>query len=536
MKRLLSIALITLAAMSAASCAPEEKQESSGADINANFDFTLRVSEVGYDYAKINVQHNGPEDATWYGFLTENTGKTDISLISEKYAELFEKGEISGLRNTKNRTITLDELEATTKYKYVVFAISEDLQLYNNVDAESVTFTTGANPYVLTLTEDWTVSRKAERMDNQEVISIESASSSLYVWDYVTKEFVDNFNQMYPEGLDIIIDDQYMATLDAFQTYIINQIGTIQYWVIEQKESIRNYTYEYDGTNAENNVYTMPRLASGDYYFLAFGMNSDGSHTQTYSVSDLITIEEEASTPEYEAWFGTYEFSGKALWIFEDDEETGMKEGDEKDMRYNITIEQLDNNFLYLIKGWECGPDVNMDIEEEVWEVDKEDGGYIGFIGYYNDGKLEFRETTVTTFSEGESTIGFGMCGYAYNETSEAYSPVILEETPMAEALPFETGSDVTTMNGLEFSFPTETGTLDLKYEMMGYVFYDYYSLMPASIFNMPMKFPITITKGEETPADTDMAVKQGFLRKMKTGPVSIEADRRTRPMTYGRR
>lgn len=524
MKRLLGLTFITLAAVFAASCTPEEKQENNGADVNANFDFTLRVTEIGSDYAKVNIQHNGPEDATWYGFLTEDTKKTDISLISEKYSELLKKGEISGLRNTKNRTITLDDLESTTEYKYVVFAISEDLQLYSNVDPESVTFTTVANPYVMTQTEEWAVSRSDERLDNQEVISIESTSSSLYVWDYVTKEFVDNFNQMYPNGLDIIIEDQYMATLNAFETYIINQISSIQYWVIEQNESIRNYTYEYDAANAENNVYTMPRLASGQYYLLAFGMNSDGSHTQTYSVSDLVTIEEEASTPEYEAWFGTYEFAGKAVWIFEDDEEKGMKTGDEEDMRYNITIEQLDNNFLYLIKGWECGPDVNMDIEEEVWEVDKEDGGYIGFIGYYNDGKLELRETTITTFSEGESTIGFGMCGYAYNETADAHSPVILEDTPMAEALPFEAGSDVTTLNGLEFSFPAETGTLDLKYDMMGYVFYDYYSLMPTSIFNMPMKFPITITKGKDTPAGTDMTVKEGLLRKMKT-----------RPVTYGR-
>ena len=536
MKRILNIASVILAAVIAASCEPAP-QTGGDEDLNATFSFTLKVSEVGSDYAKINVRHDGPESVSWYGFVTEDTQKSDVKLITEKYTEFLAKGEVKGLRTTNNRTVEISGLETDKEYKYVVFAITADAKLYNNANSKSVVFMTGSNPYELVQTDEWTITRSNERLDNQEVVSISSTSSSLFVWDYVTKEYVDNFNANYPNGFDVVIDDQLLATLDAFQTYIINQIATIQYWVVEMGESINNYTYAYDSANPDNNVYTMPRLATGEYYFVAFGMNSDGSHTLTYSVSDLVTIEEEASTPEYEAWFGSYSFSGKGFWIFEDNAEKGMKYGDEKDVTYDITIEKLDNNFLYLIKGWECGESADMDIETEVFGMNKEDGDYLAFIGYYDAGKLEIREISMTTFAQSSTYYSFGLCGYAYNEQAESYAPVILEETPMAVAEPIAAGQTSTTLNGLETSFVTDSGVLNLTYDMMGYVLYNYETLQPAAIYNMPVKFPITITalSGEAAAAST-MAERKSVLGRMKTGSITIEADKTARPTTYSRR
>ena len=534
MKRILYITGIIAAAFMAFSC---EKTPQDGGDdtLNGSFSFTLKVSEVGADYAKINVRHNGPEDVSWYGFITDEVTKSDAKLITEKYNEFLKAGQVKGLKTTKNRTITVDGLESDKKYKYVVFAITSDVKLYNNVDAKSATFTTGVNPYVLTQTDEWKMTRSSQRIDNMEIVSIESTSSSLFVWTYITKEYVESFNKMYPNGLDIEVEGQYMATLDAFQTYIINQIATIQYYV-SQGEKLTDFTYSYDRSNPDNNVYQMPRLASGDYYFVAFGFEPDGSHTQTYSVSELVTIEEEASTPGYEAWFGNYTFSGKGFWLFKDDEEMGMKYGDEKDVTYNISIEQLDNNFMYLIKGWECGDDILMDIETEVFEMNKEDGEYLAFIGFYNGGNLEIREITLTNFSDDNATYGFGLCGYAYNEQADAYAPVILEDTPMAMAEPISAGATSTTLNGLNFSFPTATGALDIKYEMMGYLLYDYETLSPINLFNMPVKFPITIEKANSTAASTSASVKQGVMRNLKKSPIGIEPDKNNRPVTYSRR
>lgn len=530
MKKLFYLASIIVAAALAISC---EKEPQGGDDItSSSFTFSLRVTEVGADYAKISVKHDGPEDATWYGFVAEDKKSTQ-DLIMEKYTEFMTTGTVKGLRTSKNRTVTIDGLESATKYKYIVFAITEDAKLYNNVESKAVTFTTGVNPYVLTQTDEWTITRLSERLDNMEVISIESKNESpLYVWDYVSKEWVDNFNKTYPNGFDVQEEEggPVLATLDAFQLYIIQQIATIQYYV-SNGDPITNYTYAYDSAVPGNNVYQMPRISSGEYYFLAFGFHHNGSHTQTYSVSDVVVIEEEASTPEYEAWIGNYTFSGKGQWIFEDNAEVGMKFGDEKDVTYNITIEHLDNNFMYLIKGWECGEgELITDIETEFFQLDKAAGDYLGFIGYYNNGKLELQESSIV--NDGPNV--FGMCGYA--KDGENISPVMLEGSAMASAMPIAQGASSTELIGLDLIF---NGQKLSTYSMMGYIYYDYETYQPVAIPNMPLKFPITIVK--EAPAASAAfgykAMNQDVIRKMKTAvPFSVEPNKNVRPNVYSRR
>lgn len=540
MKKIFYIASIIVAAALAFSC---EKAPQGGDDItSASFTFSVKVSEIGADYAKINVKHDGPEDATWYGFIAEDKKSTN-DLIMEKYTEFVTSGTVKGLRTSKNRTVTVDGLESATKYKYIVFAITEDAKLYTNVESKAVTFTTGVNPYVLTQTDEWTITRRTERENNMEMINVDSTNESpLYVWDYVSKEWVDNFNTTYPDGFDVMEEEggPVLATLDAFQLYIIQQIATIQYYVASGDYAVTDLTYAYDTADPNKNTFMIPRVSSGDYYFVAFGFNHDGSHTQTYSVSDVISIAEEASTPEYEAWLGNYTFSGKGLWVFNDDEETGRKKGDEKDITYNITIEHLDNNFMYLIKGWECGEGADVDIETEFFELDKEAGDYLGFIGYYNDGKLEIRETNITS----DGTYAFGMMGWAANEKDEM-APVMFDNTAMAIADPIAAGSNATTLNGLNLYYNKTTGQynntdgeLVLTYNMMGYIYYEYATYTPVAIANMPVQFPITIAKSDKGyKTMSNPAAKQEVLKKMKSArPMTIKADKKNKPVKRGRR
>ena len=529
MKKLFYLASIIVAAALAVSC---EKQPQGGDDITSSeFAFSLKVTEIGADYAKISVKHNGPEDVSWYGFVAEDK-KTDKDLIMEKYTEFLTTGTVKGLKTSTNRTITVDGLESATKYKYIVFAITEDAKLYTNAEAKSVSFTTGVNPYVLTQTDEWTITRLPERVNNMEIINVSSKNESpLYVWEYVSKEWVDNFNKTYPDGFDVQEEEDgpVLATLDAFQLYIIQQIATIQYYVAYEGYAITDLSYAYDPTNADNNTFQMDRISSGDYYFLAFGFNHDGSHTQTYSVSDVITVEEEASTPEYEAWLGNYTFSGKGFWLFNDDEEAGMKYGDEKDITYDITIEHLDNNFMYLIKGWECGEGADVDIETEFFELDKEAGDYLGFIGYYNDGKLEIRESNL--YNDGTNV--FGLCGYA--DDGENMSPVMFEGSAMASAQPIAAGANSTELSALDLIYNDQKlGT----YSMMGYIYYEYATYQPLAIANMPMQFPITIAKSDKGyKAQGNFVEKQEVLKKMKTAhPISAKADKKNKPAKRSRR
>ena len=529
MKKLFYLASIIVAAALAVSC---EEEPQVGNDItSSSFTFSLKVTEVGADYAKISVKHDGPDDATWYGFVAEDKKSTN-DLIMEKYTEFMTTGTVKGLRTSKNRTVTVEGLESATKYKYIVFAITEDAKLYQNVESKAVTFTTGVNPYVLTQTDEWTITRLPQRIENMEIINISSKNQSpLYVWDYVSKEWVENFNKTYPNGFDVQEEEggPVLATLDAFQLYIIQKIATIQYYVAYEGVAITDMSYAYDPSNPDNNTFKMDRISSGEYYFLAFGFNHDGSHTQTYSVSDVVVIEEEASTPEYDAWLGNYTFSGKGFWIFEDNAEVGMKYGDEKDITYNITIEKLDNNFMYLIKGWECGEGADIDIETEFFELNKEAGDYLGFIGYYDNGKLQLRESNL--YNDGANV--FGMCGYAND--GKNLSPVMFEGSTMAEALPIAAGANSTELKGHDLIYGGEKlGT----YSMMGYIYYEYETYQPLAIPNMPVQFPITIAKSDKGyKAQSNFAAKQEIIKKMKSSrPISAKADKTNKPAKRNRR
>lgn len=63
MKKIFYLAGIIVAAALAFSC---EKAPQGGDGItSSSFAFSLKVTEIGADYAKISVKHDGPEDATW---------------------------------------------------------------------------------------------------------------------------------------------------------------------------------------------------------------------------------------------------------------------------------------------------------------------------------------------------------------------------------------------------------------------------------------------------------------------------------------
>ena len=89
MKRFKHIYALVFAAfaISVTGCNPEIEPQAP-----KSVEFTVRYSDVAYNYAVINVKHNGPEDITWYGFVTENIKENDFKLYYSKYQELIKSG------------------------------------------------------------------------------------------------------------------------------------------------------------------------------------------------------------------------------------------------------------------------------------------------------------------------------------------------------------------------------------------------------------------------------------------------------------
>ena len=325
--------------------------------------------------------------------------KNDAKLLSEKYAELLAAGKVTGLKKMPNLTVKVEGLDDEKEYKFAVIAITEDCRLYENVPMATLKFKTSSNAYKLTKTEDWTL-RYAGRDKEKNVEKIEvtpTNETGLYAFSLVSKESIANFDTQNPDGMPIEIDGKYMATVDGIEMYVLDQIATIQMYVFGENASYTIEDLTCKGSAIGESAWAYDRQISGDYYLVAYGFYTTGAHTQTYSVTE-ITIEEEVAEEAYTKWLGNWTITGNAE----------VKKGEEtvtEERTYNVVIEKVDNNFMYKIRGWECGEGVDMDIEKDVFEL--KDGESIGFPGYYNKGNLQFREISITNVdAEGQQMLG----------------------------------------------------------------------------------------------------------------------------------
>lgn len=481
-----------LIAISFASCEPETP-----ASKKEIVEFTVRYSEVSYNYAIINVKHNGPEDLTWYGFVTENVAEKNYTLYTRKRKELLQAGKIEGLKKETDRNILLEGLKENTKYKFVVFGIQANGDVYSNTSIGSIEFETSLNAYQLQETSDWTISYLGRNDDQtKDIIEVKANKGGRFGWQYISKESIEEWEKEYPAGYELWEDDIYMATLGGVEMYALQEIATVQYYMYNGYE-LADLTYTYDAEKP----FEIDRLSSGDYYFIAYGFNGDGSHTRTYSVQE-IHIEEEMATEAYNKWLGNYTVSGTVDVIQADGSVVPETRS------YNLLIEKYDNNFMYKVHGWECGNDVEYDWEEDITQIDKEKGQFLAFPAYFQNGKLVIKEQPMTyiTFG-GADALKLGIYGYAFNEQYNEHQPTLFDGKTMAIAEPIAEGETTSTLVGQEakYEYYDNKGkpqVLEWTYTKMGYVAYnENVEGYPATIINPAMSFPITITKTDDDSA-----------------------------------
>lgn len=486
-------AVIALLAISFVGCEKDREDKR----LN-NIEITVRQKEVSFNKAIINVRHNGPEDITWYGFLTEDVTTPEFRQINNIRKELLKVKEIDLIREN-DRNILLEDLQEGTAYKYIAFGLTPDGKLYDNVGFGSAKFETTTNIYALTRTEDWTITRLGRTDDkSKELIEVKANKGGRFAWQYVNKETIDNFDKEYPDGFELwgyengdYNNEVYFGTVSGIEYFAITQIETVLYYV-SQGYKLNDLTYIYE----EGKPFEIDRLSSGTYYMVAYGFGGDGMHTQKYSVEE-ITIDEETAEAGYEKWFGTYEFSGEV--------EVTQDNGDivKENRTYNIKIEHYDNNFMYRIHGWECGEDVKYDWEEDIMQLDKSKGEFLAFPAYYSNGNLEMRESPMTYITfDGANTLLLGMYGYSYMKEAKQEVPVLSSGTTMGIAEPIADGSETTVLKGNKTSIEYDGKSYTIDYSKMGYIAWSETTGAWQTI-NPPMRFPISVKKVESS-ADAD--------------------------------
>ena len=457
MKNIFKFAVMAFTALAFVSCTEKnpkpEENEGQEQEITENLIFTLELTETSENSAKIIVSHNGTKTDTWYGFHTTSTNIDKA--VEEKVKELTSNEKISGLKKSTKYTANISNLDPETEYTYITIGLTEKGKVYGQT--ESLTFTTKAKeiPPLTEFTEtaDWKMAYVGrDKIDGTEVdqFTVECEEGKRY--------YFTTFPKVYIEYYDITVKD-----------YVESEVEYI-------KEVLANGYKITDLTSDKSDTWSAPRMESGDYICLAIGYDNTGKATYEYSAQE-ITIAEEEAKADYNKWIGTYKFTSA------------------NNISYTINIEHYDNNFLYLVTGWETGSELN----ENGMDFGTAFDGYIpSFTAYYNNGEIAINEylitgLTVTNEMNQQVQCNLGLHGYAMN--GEELTILLADGGTIATAKTSDNGA-TGTITGTQMTL--DDGS-NIKIYGMGYaaIATDYSTYF---VWNQPAQFPITMTKLADTP------------------------------------
>lgn len=325
----------------------DEPQKKPEVTLNQNLDFTLAVLSVDEKTAQIKITHNGMTSDTWYGFHTSQVSESDDVLIQREVERLASTGKLGNIRKQTSATVNLTDLESDTDYKYIVFGLSSEGEVYGMY--ESVSFKTATGELVFKKNSAW----KAEylslaRMNGTlctDVVSVTSTDDNSYLIIAVTSEDFESI------GIKTI-SENIVAEYDSFIAEINAEYGT-------------DYTIA-DFLN-QGSAMDVTIMTPGNWYGVAIGVAPDGALTGLYAMTELITIEEIVATPEYAAWVGDWTLTG-ANGVTQD-----------------VTFYELVTNEFYAMTGYE-GPDaegldvlVEWNAENGLWYIYNQNLGRFSF-------------------------------------------------------------------------------------------------------------------------------------------------------------
>lgn len=372
MKKFFKFAAVAAIAAMFASCTekpgpePDEPKdpETPKVEITEDLTFTLEVTEVEADQAKIKVEHNGTTKDSWYGFATT---ETDVNAaITAKVTELTaDGGKISGLKKNKATTVTVRNLEPETDYTYIVFGITAEGDVYGT--SASVEFTTDKEEVVtptpdgMTVNPNWTVAysgaKEYEGYKYEHTATVTSSDDNPWFLSSAwPKAEFDEALEAY--GIEAIAQ----AELVGFKEYIdeINAYYGASYTAAD---------LAYTGTD-----WDVIDVEGGEWIVMAIGIGADSELSMLYAVSEPFTIEEEEMSEAYAAWLGNWTFTGA----------NGLTQ--------NVTFSKDVANKSYNMTGYE-GQDLQVtvlwDDENQCWQINNQNLGTYNF-GANGEGDIWF--------------------------------------------------------------------------------------------------------------------------------------------------
>ena len=229
----------------------------------ADIEFELEVKSVTANAAEITISHNGHEDDTWYAFATTSS---NVSLSIDKAVEELTAGggKVSGLSSGTKQTVTVDGLEHSTDYTYIVFAMTAEGDVYGS--HQDVSFTT---PMGFAPNAEWSVEYTGRQFigenEYEHTVTVESSDKNPYFITVVTKDRYDN------TAIGDLIGEE-MASLEQFISEYNRYYG--------EHTTIKDWSHIGDGIDAFG-------IELGrKYVAMAIGVTHNSELTGHYSVSE----------------------------------------------------------------------------------------------------------------------------------------------------------------------------------------------------------------------------------------------------------
>ena len=448
MKKIFKLIFIAFAAYAVAAC--EEKPinpgpggDDSKVELNQDLDFTLEVVSVDANTAKVKVTTNGSTSDTWYGFHTTEVSKSEGELIQEEVEAILATGKVSGLKKQTSATVSLRGLDPQTDYKYIVFGLSSDGEVYGMYN--SVEFTTTRGKAEFKENAAWTVAYQGAGTINgteyEHTVTVTSTDKNLY---FITALTVQEFQDL---GIEAVAEQNLQALKDYINSF--NAANGTNY-------KVADILFQGNGIDAF-------MFDPGDWYAFAIGVDEAGELTGLYAQSEVITIAEEEPTEAYAAWLGDWTITGS----------NGITQ--------EVTFTKYISNKYYVMSGYE-GPDadglyvlVEWDAENELWYIYNQNlgtydfGNYgqgdIWFLGMAGNGDLYLREIPVCVGAVYEDGT-FAAIGYEEEWENEDGSNGSYKVDIMSYVVYFKSSNEIMYITGTyETGYPTFPLTFTKKAE-----------------------------------------------------------------------
>ena len=190
--KIAAFAVTALAAFVLPSCVQIGPVEEPVAEPQA--DFTVAKRDVEAEYAEVVVRHNGLQDVTWFGFVTEDVTTPAERLIAEKLPTLDRKD----LHVGTSQTVAVRNLKEAVNYRYIAFAVDAQNVYYGK--AGSLTFNTSPKFDV-----DFSVEATSVLPHEAFFNASHTGNEILTYWGFITEDLESDIDDLVAANTETIV-------------------------------------------------------------------------------------------------------------------------------------------------------------------------------------------------------------------------------------------------------------------------------------------------------------------------------------------